>query len=101
LIIVGRNVPKPKIATEEKKKAIDARYIKVSVIAIFAHFLSNFSTPRKAALRFFRRAISSFSSWLRNQAVSGEVGKLSQQIKPKANENEPSMMKSHRQAVYF
>jgi hypothetical protein len=97
-MIVGRNNPNPKIATEEVKNASEARYTKGSVKATVIHFISNLSSPRKAASRFFLNAINSFSSAFKNHAVSGDVGKVSQQIAPRTKENVPSIMNSHRQA---
>jgi hypothetical protein len=98
LIIVGRKSPNPKMATDEAKNASEARYTNGSEKAVLTHFMSNFSSPRKAASLFFLSAINSFSSAFKNHAVSGDVGNVSQQIPPRTNENEPSMMKSQRHA---
>jgi hypothetical protein len=97
-MIVGRKSPNPKMATDEAKKAREARYTNGSEKAILTHLVSNFSSPRKAAFLFFLSAINSFSSAFKNHAVSGDVGKVSQQIPPRTKENEPSMMKSQRHA---
>jgi hypothetical protein len=86
------------MATDEAKNASEAKYTNGSVKAVFTHFISNFSSPRKAASRCFLSAINSFSSAFKNHAVSGDVGKVSQQMPPRTNENEPSMMKSQRHA---
>jgi hypothetical protein len=96
--MVGRKVLNPKMATDEAKNASEASHIKESEKATLTHFLSNLSSPRKAAFLFFLSAIKSFSSAVKNHAVSGDVGKVSQQTPPRTKENAPSIIKSHLHA---
>lgn len=95
---VGKNVLKPNIAIDEQKSDSDAIQTKGSVSAVAACFQESLSEVSKRWLRALMTAMVARSSLLRNHAVSGVVGRLTQHRAPTTREMIPSMIKSHRQA---